>query len=192
MNAIATCIRVSEVPEYDQNRILGAFASSDSAENTTARGRVLEELVAYLFSGCEGVRHHGNNILNAAQSSEIDVCFWNNQERGSLDFLPQILVAECKNTSATIGSAELRIFLSKLQEMRLTHGIFVAAHGITGNQQDLRAAHDVVRTGFQREGIRTLVIDRREVEDLNCTEDLVLLLQDKLLLVTMQAQSFSV
>lgn len=131
-------------------------------------------------------------MLNAAGSSEIDVCFWNSQNVGSLDFLPRILVLECKNTVARVGSGELRIFLGKLQEMRLTCGIFVASHGITGNMEDLRSAHDVIRTAFQRSDIRVLVVTRSEIEELATTEDFTELLQNKFLTVTMQANSFTV
>jgi len=38
-----------------------------------------------------------------------------------------------KNTTERVGSATVRVFLSKLQEMRLDHGILVAADGVTGD-----------------------------------------------------------
>ena len=47
---------------------------------------------------------------------------------------------ECKNTTERVGSATVRVFLSKLQEMRLDHGILVAADGVTGDEESLRAA----------------------------------------------------
>lgn len=176
---------------YDRNQINSTLEQSESAESNTERGRLLESLMVYLLGECNGVRHQGSNRLNAAGSSEIDVCFWNNQIAGSLDFLPRILVLECKNTVARVGSGELRIFLAKLQEMRLTCGIFVASHGITGNADDLRSAHDVVRTAFQRSDIRVLVITKREIEELTTAEELTELLQNKYLTVTMQANSFT-
>jgi hypothetical protein len=37
----------------------------------------------------------------------------------------------------------VRVFLSKLQEMRLDHGILVAADGVTGDEESLRAATPV-------------------------------------------------
>jgi restriction endonuclease len=133
----------------------------------------------YLFSKCPGVRHFQNNALNAAGSSEVDVCFWNNRNPGSIDFLPEILVVECKNTAERVGSAAVRVFLSKLQEMRLGHGVLVAAHGVTGDQESLSAAHDVIRGAFQRDRIRIIVLTRVELETLRDTEGLIRLLQDK-------------
>ena len=105
-------------------KIRTLLAASDKASNSTERGRALEKTLAHIFSTCPGVRHFKNNALNASGSSEVDVCFWNSRARGSLDFLPEILVAECKNTGKRIGSASVRIFLSKLTEMKLEFGSF--------------------------------------------------------------------
>lgn len=175
---------------YSIRRIAAAFVDSENAGTTTERGRLLENLAVYLFSKCPGVRHFANNALSAAGSSEIDVCFWNSRENGSFDFLPRILVVECKNTAEPVGSAAIRVFLSKLQEMRLDHGILVAAHGVTGDPENLRAAHDVIRTAFQRDQIRIMVLTRAEFEALRSTEGLIRLLQDKVLLLTMQSRTF--
>lgn len=175
---------------YSPERIVETLQASDAAATTTERGRLLEDLVAYLFAHCPGVRHYNNNTLNAAGSSEIDVCFWNSRHPDSFDFLPQIIVVECKNTAEAVGSAAIRVFLSKLQDMALDHGILVATNGVTGNQENLRAAHDVIRTSFQAQGIRIIVLTRAELESLTTTDDLVLLLQDKILRLTMQARTF--
>ena len=172
-------------------RIRKALADSDVATTTTERGRLLEDIIAYMFARCRGVRHHGNNLLNAAGSSEIDVCFWNSRLAGSFDFLPEIIVVECKNTADPLGSAAVRIFESKLRSMRLGLGILVATNGITGNEDNLRAAHDVIRTSFQTHELRIIVLTRAELEGLKNTDDLMHLLQDKILRLTMQASTFS-
>lgn len=175
---------------YSNQRIVGSFVRSDNAQSNNERGRLLEELVAYLFSRCPGVRHYQNNMLNVAGSSEVDVCFWNDGLIGSMDFLPRILVVECKNTGNRIGSPDVRIFRDKIHEMGLDHGIFVAANGISGNSNSLRAAHDIIRTAFQRDQMRIIVLTRAELEGLHNTEELVRLLQDKILLLTIQARTF--
>ncbi len=178
------------MPAFSTRRIRSTLAASDRATTTTDRGRFLEELTAYLFSKCPGVRHYRNNTINASGSSEVDVCFWNSKTIGSLDFLPGILVSECKNTGERVGSPAVRIFLSKLIEMGLTHGLLIAAQGITGEQDNLRAAHDVIRTAFLQQRILIIVITRHEIELLQNTDDLIKLLQDKILLLTMQAITF--
>jgi predicted Mrr-cat superfamily restriction endonuclease len=116
--------------------------------------------------------------MNAAGSSEIDVCFWNGRHKGSIDFLPQILIVECKNTTDRVDSASVRVFLSKLREMRLDYGILIAANGVTGDAENPRAAHDVIRTAFQRDGVRTIVLTRAELVVLRSTEGLIRLMQD--------------
>jgi predicted Mrr-cat superfamily restriction endonuclease len=131
-----------------------------------------------------------NNSLNAAGSSDVDVSFWNNRLNGSFDFLPQILIVECKNTAERVGSADVPVFLGKLQEMHLDHGILVAAQGITGDAESLRAAHDVIRTAYQRDKVRLIVLTRFELEALRSTNDLIRLLQDKVLLLTMRSATF--
>jgi len=172
-------------------RIVRAFAASEAAATTTERGRLLESLVAYLFSRCRGVRHYRNDALNAAGSSEVDVCFWNNRLNGSFDFLPQILIVECKNTAERVGSSAVRIFRDKLRDMKLDYGILVAANGITGSARSLTAAHDIIKTAFLTDGMRLVVLTRSEVEDLTDTDELIRLVQDKILLLTMQARTFT-
>ncbi|HYW16602.1 MAG TPA: restriction endonuclease, partial [Allosphingosinicella sp.] len=125
---------------------------------------MLEELIAYVFARCPGVRHYKNNLLNRAGSSEIDVCFWNKRRLGSLDFLPRgLLVIECKNTHRRVSSSAVRVFRTKLVDMGLRNGILVASNGVTGNSDRLNAAHDAIRTAFQVERVRIIVITRSEL-----------------------------
>ena len=175
--------------DIDREAISAAFELGEVAENTTECGRILENLIADLFSKCEGIRHHQNNLLNSAGSSEIDVCFWNSQKHDGFPFLPNILVAECKNTAGRMGSAEIRNFRGKLQDMRLDFGLFIAANGITGNAENLRAAHDAVRAAFQNK-ISIAVLTKLELIELENTDDLIRLVQDKILMLTVQTQTF--
>jgi hypothetical protein len=178
------------VVALSRRRIVRAFAASETAPTTTERGRILEELIAYMFSRCDGVRHYANNTLNEPGSSEVDVCFWNSKHVGSVDFLSQILIVECKNTAERVGSAAVRTFISKLQEMRLDHGILIAANGVTRDGNSLRAAHDVIRTTHQTHQLRLIVLTRAELEGLRSTEELIRLLQNKIMLLTMRARTF--
>jgi hypothetical protein len=74
--------------------------------------------------------------------------------------------------------------------MRLNHGILIAANGVTGDARNLRAAHDVIRTAFQANGVHVIVLTRSEVEGLRHTGGLVRLLQNKILQLTMRARTF--
>ena len=178
------------MPDFDRTTISEAFEASDVAATTVECGRILEDLVADLFAQCDGIRHYQNNLLNIAGSTEIDVSFWNSKKPDGFPFFPNILVAECKNTTARIGSADIRNFRAKLEDMKLDHGLLIAANGITGNQQDLRAAHDAVRTAFQA-GVSIIVLTKAEISQLEHTDDLVRLVQDKVLMLTVQTRTFA-
>jgi len=175
--------------EYDRATILEAFERSDAAETTTFRGRILEDLIAQLFADIDGIRHYKNNLLNAAGSTELDVCFWNSRRADGFPFLENIIVAECKNTATRIGSAEIRNFRAKLEDMKLNFGLFIATNGITGDADQLRNAHDAVRQAFQQ-GIQIAVLTKVELTSLTHTDDLIRLIQDKILMLTVQTQTF--
>lgn len=177
------------MPEYDRAEILRAFDESDAADTTTLRGRILEDLIATLFSEIDGIRHFQNNLLNTAGSAELDVCFWNSKKTDGFPFLENIIVAECKNTAARIGSAEIRNFRAKLEDMKLNFGMFVATNGITGDAENLRNAHDAVRQAFQH-GIQIAVLTKNELIHLTHTDDLIRLIEDKILMLTVQTQTF--
>jgi hypothetical protein len=106
-----------------------------------------------------------------------------------LTITQNIVVAECKNTADRIGSAEIRNFRAKLADMKVHFGILVAANGITGDAENLRNAHDAVRQAFQH-GIQIAVLTKNELLELAHTDDLIRLIEDKILLLTVQTQSF--
>lgn len=58
-------------------------------------------------------------------------------------------------------------------------GILVAANNITGEANQVAAAHEIIRQALG-EGRQHVVITRREIEALNSTEQLVELIQGKL------------
>ncbi len=181
------------MPTLSRRRILETLEACAKEKSAQARGRALEELTTYIFARCDGIRHWKNNVLNAAGSSEIDVCFWNNRSRDSLDFFPRgLLVVECKNTNKRVASPSIRVFRTKLVDMGLRYGILIAANGITGDPRKLTAAHDAIRTAYLVERVRIIVITRSEFEGLTDTVELVRLLQDKIMALTLQAQTFTV
>lgn len=61
----------------DRAYVAKLLADGDSALTTTARGRALEDLIAYLFELVPGISVTARDQLNAFQAEEIDVAFWN-------------------------------------------------------------------------------------------------------------------
>lgn len=161
------------------SRIQSLFEAGDSAETTTEQGRALEDLICYIFEKVPGIEVAKRNILNAFETEEIDVAFWNNRQRNGLYFLPNILLVECKNWSRPIGSQEVAYFVQRLQNRGRDHGILVAANGITGSAEDRNRAHYEIAMALGR-GFHVLVLTRAEIETLTDTTQLVRLLKEKL------------
>ncbi len=167
------------MPVISQKVVRKYWKEGDKATNTVDKGRALENLICYLFEQVPGINTGKRNQLNTFKSEEIDIAFWNQRDTDGFYFLPNIILVECKNWSKAVGSEEVSWFESKLRRRGQSFGILVAANGITGNSQRIEAAHEIIRVALS-EGRRLIVITRNEIENLNNTEQLVQLLQEKL------------
>ena len=163
-----------------QNRIQQYWAAGEAAATAHGKGQALEQLVRYAFEKITGVQHYMSNVVNQAQSEEVDVAFYNSKEKRGLPFLEHLILAECKNWSAPVGAPSVREFTTKLKHRACANGILVAANGITGDPQDRTAAHDAVRMALAVERIRILVITRGEIDAWTHSDDIVELLKLKL------------
>lgn len=162
----------------DVNRVAAFLAAGDQAKTAAAKGRALEDLIAYLFGLIPGITLTVRNELNAFEAEEIDVAFWNDGHPSGLHFFDHIILVECKNWSTRVGYPELGLFLQKLSSRGRPQGIFVAAEGITGNPSELTAAHSVLSQALQQ-GREIIVVTRDEIEQLTETSQLVRLLKQK-------------
>lgn len=167
------------MPEISQEVIRRYIETGKQAKTTVEKGRALENLVCYLFEQVPGVNTGKRNTLNTFKSEEIDVAFWNRMDVNGFYFLPNIILVECKNWSQPVGSEEVNWFDSKLKRRGQTFGILIAANGITGNSQKIEAAHEIIRVALS-EGRQLIVITKTEIENLQFTEELVQLIQEKL------------
>jgi hypothetical protein len=166
------------VTAVDRTYVAKLFADGDNATTKAARGRALEDLIAYLFGLVPGISLAARNEMNAFQAEEIDVAFWNDGDPDGLRLFDHILLVECKNWTGRAGYPELALFNDKLRSRGRPLGIFVAAAGITGDPAARTAAHGVLSAAL-REGREIIVITRQEIEDLGDTDELVLLLKRK-------------
>jgi Restriction endonuclease len=140
---------------------------------------LLEDLICDLFERVPGITLTKRNALNVFSSEEVDVAFWNRQDADGFYFLPHIILVECKNWSRPVGSEEVNWFDSKIGRRGQPFGILVAANGITGEANEVSAAHEIVRAALAG-GRRLVVITRSEIEGLRTTDQLVRLVQEKL------------
>lgn len=167
------------MPAFSYRIIDQYFRTGDESKTTTDKGRALEDLICYLFEQVPGLSIGKRNAVNTFGSEEIDVAFWNRRDAEGFYFLPNIILVECKNWSKPVGSEEVSWFDSKLKRRGQSFGILVAANGITGSPERIDAAHEIIRVALS-EGRQLVVITRTEISDLQTTEDLVRLTQEKL------------
>jgi hypothetical protein len=167
------------MPAIDQVAVQGYLDASAAAQTTTDQGRALEDLICYLFALVPGIAITKRNVMNVFHTEEIDVALWNDPNPDGFSFLPNIILVECKNWSNRVGSGEVNWFDSKLRNRGLDIGILVSTQGITGDANDLTAAHAVVAAAL-RERRRLVVITVDELLALGDTAELAHLLKEKL------------
>jgi hypothetical protein len=156
------------------------FQEGDAAVTAHARGQALESILVYIFQKFPGVRFIDRDILVADGSEEIDLIFWNDRHSGGLDFLPNILLFECKNWAAPVGSNSVTGFINKVRRRHLEYGFLIASNGITGNAEDLNAAHRQIHDALIADNLKIVVLDRAEISAIGSTQQLVAVLQQKI------------
>ncbi|CAG9183876.1 restriction endonuclease [Cupriavidus pinatubonensis] len=163
----------------DQGIVRAFFGAGDSAPTTAAKGRALEDLICYLFSQVPGVSITRRNEMNAFETEEIDIALWNDGHADGFFFLPNIILIECKNWSSAVGSIEVNWFDSKLRNRGLDFGMLVATNGVSGDAQQVDAAHFTVAAAL-REGRRLIVFTREEILQFTDSAELVRAVKEKL------------
>ncbi len=127
------------------------------------------------------------NQMNAYNNEEIDVAIWNDKSHHGLNFLPNVVLVECKNWSNPVSSIEVNWFCQKIASRGLDFGVLIANNGITGDANDLTAAHNTIAFHLaQRRKI--IVITREEINAFRSTTDLVRLIKEKICLLSVSGR----
>jgi hypothetical protein len=167
------------MPAIDHATVQAFVDAGINAQSTTEQGKALEDLICYLFGLVPGIAVTHRNAMNIFDTEEIDVALWNDGAPGGFSFLPNIILVECKNWSSRVSSSEVSWFITKLRNRGLDVGILVSTRGITGNDQDLSAAHHIVAMALL-EKRKMVVITTAELLALADTDALALLIKKKL------------
>jgi len=167
---------------YSKTILDGHFDNCDNGGTNQIKGKAFEDLACYLFQTIPGINIAVRNQMNAFNNEEIDVAVWNDKVSDGLPFLPNIILIECKNWRDPVSSNEVSWFCQKLQSRGLDFGILIANNGITGNQQDLNAAHHTIATHLMQKRM-VIVISKEEINRLNTTEEMGDLIKEKLCLL---------
>jgi hypothetical protein len=172
----------TQVTPVNLRPALDAVAAETDSQR---KGRLLETMIAELFAMIPGLELDGEDVVNAFQSEEVDLIFWNDQHEQGFRFLDCPLVIECKGWSRPVAGREVRYFATELKDKGRRNGIFVALKGITGDEQNLTAAFFHVAAAMI-EGVQVLVVTGEELAGLEHAEDLISLFRKKLLGMTRQ------
>lgn len=163
----------------DQATIQQFIDAGQNAPHTAGKGRAFEDLICYLFGLVPGVTITHRNETNQFHTEEIDVAIWNECDPQGLLNLPNLILIECKNWSKPVGSIEVNWFDSKLRNRGLDIGVLVAVNGITGDAEDLSAAHFTVASAL-KERRKLIVIRQDEIKAMADTSDLCTLIKRKI------------
>ena len=171
---------------YSNPYIRRLLLDSDTAPTADAKGDILEELTKYLFDKVRGVSFHKKNVLDGVRAHELDVVFKNDKRISDFYFLDYVIITECKNTANPLGSMGVRWFIDKLRDCGVSSGILISLSGITGVADGISNAHSEVINAVIRDKVTVLLLSRAEIEVLTTTDELVKLLQDKILALTIE------
>ncbi len=171
---------------YSNPHIKKLLQDSDNAPTTDEKGDILEQLTVYLFDKVPGVRFYKKNVLDGVRAHELDVVFKNDKRVSDLYFLDFVVITECKNTANRLGSAGVRWFIDKLRDCGVSTGILISLSGITGVADGVSNAHSELINAVIRDKVSVLLLSREEIEVLTNTDELVNLLQDKILALTIE------
>jgi len=172
---------------YSRNILNGHFNLCDNGGTNQIKGKAFEDLACYLFETIPGVSIALRNQMNAYNNEEIDVAIWNDKSRYGLNFLPNVVLIECKNWSNPVSSIEVNWFCQKIASRGLDFGILIANNGITGNAADLNAAHNTIAFHLAQKR-KIIVITRDEINGLNNTSEIVHLIKEKICLLSVSGR----
>lgn len=172
---------------YSNNTLGSHLHICDNGGTNQIKGKAFEDLACYLFETIPGVSIALRNQMNAYNNEEIDVAIWNDKSRYGLNFLPNVVLIECKNWTNPVSSIEVNWFCQKVASRGLDFGILIAYNGITGNADDLNAAHNTIAYHLAQRR-RIIVITRAEIDALHNTEEMVNLIKQKICLLAVSGK----
>lgn len=155
----------------------------DNAQGSVAKGKSLEDLLAYLLEEIPGYQEMERNALNVFGTEELDIAVIHSCDAAGLAFLPSIVLVECKNWSHPVDSAAVSYFASRVKNRGCEVGILVAASGITGDPHGPTAAHFEGAIALAKDGIKVLVVTLEDLRTVTSIDDFVGLLRRRLLRV---------
>lgn len=160
------------MPRYDKSKIRGLLRKADRTKKKAVRGQVYEDLASYLFSCLPGIRSISTNIKNTFATEEIDLACYHVQDPTGLPTVNPNFLVECKGWRDPVNSEQVAWFLLKIEHRGLDFGVLIAAKGITGVEEHLKAANFLVSFALALRKIKMVIITQAEIEVLESGEEL--------------------
>ncbi|SRR6266498_1040574 len=144
---------------------------NSDALTTKEKGDRLEELATYLFILIPGLAPR-RNLLEETLAFESDIVIRNLTMSANVisELFGRHFLAECKNWESSVGVRDIGYFLFR---MRLTHarfGVIFAKSGITGDEDQEKAAYSLIRKAFHEDGNICVVISNESLASLGHKE----------------------
>ena len=136
-------------------------------QNEKSDGKLLEKIGCYLFMHIPGCTP-APNLVTDDRATQQDVVIRNLAPNTNLssETFGRYFAIEAKDTQTPVGSAACGYFLLRLKLMHMKFGIILSRIGISGQDQDDKAARSIIRRGFHEDGILCIVLTLKDLEHL--------------------------
>lgn len=159
---------------YDAARLGGLVSVLSAAGSSTARGRRLQDLVAFLIEPLPGIEITDENVYSIGRTEEKDVWLRHAREAAGMPFDDRDIPVECKNEKSKTGPQAIAWFGEKIRNSGGRDGLLLTVAGLSGGIQS--GGHEEIRNQLKK-GSRIVVITTDDVLNLSAGADFLALLQ---------------
>jgi hypothetical protein len=165
------------MPPYSADKLSELLAACDTARGSYAKGQALEDLGEYIFGEIPGVSLFERDVLDDTGAQELDLVFNNYFHLSGLPISDVTLIVECKNERHRTKAPDISVLTSKIESRSLRIGVLLTRRGVSG--RPTTAGHAAIHEALLR-GVSLIVITWEDCTRLETTEDLVVLLTQRL------------
>ncbi len=145
---------------------IGAYSqqlkSVFSAETNDEKKKSLEALANNLFRSIPFLACKYSNLRTASSEIDIVVQFLGFDKSTIFDEFGRYFLVECKNWNTSVGAAQVRDFIGKIQKTRVKLGIVFAKNGISGERDGADAVREI-HTAFDKDGLFVIVKSEKDL-----------------------------
>ena len=163
---------------FDFGTVPQSVAAMKALPAGNPRGRALEQLVSEMFSALPGVDVAARNVLAGSGEAELDILLANAQREDGLPAFSRDVLIECKSSEHPLGSAGVGHFVTQAIRRKLRGSVIVSLAGLTGDDDDARAAHHEIRRAAE-DGYWVLLFVESELVGIRSPAHFAAVIEDK-------------